>query len=123
MVDRGELSPASVGESVRVLLLNWEKQILQLLEATFTDMVFIFIIFIKRIVQLTGIKLPSRFEEAVYGLLSEEPMTPSEVAERLGINYKTAKDALLHLAATRRDVRYRNSERIHIFWRYVGFGK
>ena len=64
--------------------------------------------------------MPSRFEEAVYGLLSEEPMTPSEVAERLGINYKTVKDVLLRLAATRRDVRYRNSGRIHIFWRVEG---
>ncbi|MEM2126612.1 MAG: hypothetical protein QXH67_00105 [Candidatus Bathyarchaeia archaeon] len=62
-------------------------------------------------------ELPSRFEETVYNLLSEEPMTPSEVAKRLGINYKTAKDALLRLAATRRDVRYRNSGRIHLFWR------
>ncbi|MEM2841630.1 MAG: hypothetical protein QXN62_08750 [Candidatus Bathyarchaeia archaeon] len=64
--------------------------------------------------------MPSRFEEAVYNLLSEEPMTPGEVAKRLGINYKTAKDALLRLAATRRDVRYRNSGRIHLFWRVRG---
>jgi Mn-dependent DtxR family transcriptional regulator len=61
--------------------------------------------------------MPSRFEEAIYNLLSREPVTPSEVAKKLKINYRTAKDALMRLAVTRKDVRYKNSGRIHIFWR------
>jgi Mn-dependent DtxR family transcriptional regulator len=61
--------------------------------------------------------LPSKYEQAIYDMLSSEPVTPSEVAKKLGINYKTAKDALMRLAITRKDVRYRNSGRIHIFWR------
>jgi hypothetical protein len=61
--------------------------------------------------------LPSRYEEAVYSMLSDEPVTPNEVARRLGINYKTTKDALMHPAITRRDVHYRKSGRIHIIWR------
>jgi len=50
-------------------------------------------------------------------MLSDEPVTPNEVAKKLGINYKTAKDVLMHLALTRKDVRYKSSGRIHIFWR------
>jgi Mn-dependent DtxR family transcriptional regulator len=61
--------------------------------------------------------LPSRYEEAIYRMLSGEPVTPNEVAKRLGINFRTAKDALMRLAITRRDVRYKNSGRIHLFWR------
>jgi len=61
--------------------------------------------------------MPSRYEEAIYNMLSDEPVTPKEVAEKLRINYKTAKDALMRLAVTRKDVRYKNSGRIHIFWK------
>jgi len=61
----------------------------------------------------------SKYEEKVYSMLSEEPVTPSEIAKKLGINYKTAKDVLLRLAAMKKDVRYRNSGRIYIFWRVV----
>jgi ribosomal protein S25 len=42
-------------------------------------------------------------------MLSSESVTPSEVAKKLGINYKTAKDALMHLAITRKDVRYKKT--------------
>jgi Mn-dependent DtxR family transcriptional regulator len=61
--------------------------------------------------------LPSKYEQAIYDMLSSEPVTPSEVAKKLRINYKTAKDALMRLAITKKDVRYKNSGRIHIFWR------
>jgi len=63
--------------------------------------------------------MPSRYEEAIYNMLSDEPVTPSEVAKKLGINYKTAKDALTRLALTRKDASYKNSGRIHIFWRVL----
>jgi len=61
--------------------------------------------------------MPSRYEEAVYNMLSNEPVTPNEVARKLGVNHKTAKDALMHLAVTRKDVKYKNSGRIHLFWK------
>ncbi|MEM4447261.1 MAG: hypothetical protein QW328_07120 [Nitrososphaerota archaeon] len=46
-----------------------------------------------------------------------EPVTPNEIAKRLGISFKTVKDVLMHLAVIKRGVRYKNSGRIHIFWR------
>jgi Mn-dependent DtxR family transcriptional regulator len=61
--------------------------------------------------------LLSKYEQAIYDMLSSEPVTPNEVAKKLGINYKTAKDALMRLAITKKDVHYKNSGRIHIFWR------
>lgn len=61
--------------------------------------------------------MPSRYEETIYRMLSNEPVTPNEIAKKLGINFKTAKDALMRLAVTREDVRYKSSGRIHLFWR------
>ncbi len=43
-------------------------------------------------------------------------MTPSEVANSLGISYKTAQRILLDLAASRDDVAYKKSGRIYLFW-------
>jgi len=61
--------------------------------------------------------LPGNYEEEVYEMLSKEPLTPSEVAKRLGIDFRTAKDALMRLALTKKDVRYKASGRVHVFWR------
>jgi len=61
----------------------------------------------------------SKYDEAVYHILSE-PVTPNEIAKRLGITQKTAQRALMHLALTRKDVKYKNSGRIHIFWKEKG---
>lgn len=61
--------------------------------------------------------LGSKFEERIYELLSLEPVTPSEVAKRVGVTYKTAQRALMLLALTKKDVAYKNSGRIHIFWK------
>ena len=61
--------------------------------------------------------MPSRYEDRIYEILSSEPVTPGEVARRLGVNYKAAGDVLMHLALTRKDVRYKASRRINIFWR------
>jgi predicted ArsR family transcriptional regulator len=63
------------------------------------------------------VDLPSRYEDRIYEMLSDEPVTPNEVAKKLGVNFKTAKDVLMHLAVTRKDVHYKASGRIHIFWR------
>jgi Mn-dependent DtxR family transcriptional regulator len=59
----------------------------------------------------------SRYEEKIYNMLTREPMTPSEIAKKLGVTYKTAQRALMHLALTKDDVFYRNSGRIHLFWK------
>jgi len=61
--------------------------------------------------------MPSKYEETIYSMLSDEPLTPNEVAKKLGITRKTVKDALMHLAVTRKDVKYKNSGRIHLFRR------
>jgi len=61
--------------------------------------------------------LGSKFEDRIYELLSLEPVTPSEMAKKVGVTYKTAQRALMHLALTRKDVAYKNSGRIHIFWK------
>jgi predicted transcriptional regulator len=57
-----------------------------------------------------------RYDEAVYRILSD-PVTPNEVAKKLGVTQKTAQRVLMHLALTREDVKYKNSGRIHIFWK------
>jgi len=60
--------------------------------------------------------LSNSYEEKTYEVLSKEPLTPSEVAKKLGIDFRTAKDALMRLALTKKDVRYKTAGRIHIFW-------
>lgn len=55
-----------------------------------------------------------RYESKIYEMLSKEPVTANELAVKLGITHKTA---LMHLALIREDVHYKNSSRIHIFWR------
>ena len=61
--------------------------------------------------------MPSKYEEAIYSMLSREPVTPNEVAKKLGISHKTAEDVLMHLTITRDEVNYKNSGRIHLFWK------
>jgi hypothetical protein len=46
------------------------------------------------------------YKDKIYDVLSGEPVTPNEVVKMLSINFKTAKD-----------VHYKASGRIHIFWR------
>lgn len=50
-------------------------------------------------------------------MLVDEPVTPNEVARKLGISHKTAQRVLMQLALTKVDVRYKNSGRIHMFWK------
>lgn len=56
-------------------------------------------------------------EARVYEILTQEPVTPSEIAGKVGISYKTAQKILLELAATKKDVACRKSGRIFLFWR------
>ncbi len=57
-----------------------------------------------------------RYDDAVYHILSD-PFTPNEVAKKLGATQKTAQRVLMNLAHTKKDVKYKNSGRIHILWK------
>ena len=61
--------------------------------------------------------MASKYEERIYQMLSDEPVTPNEVAKKVEVTHKTAQRVLMHLALTKDDVRYKNSGRIHLFWR------
>lgn len=63
------------------------------------------------------VSMPSRYEEPIYQMLVDEPVTPNEVARKLGISHKTAQRVLMHLALTRNNIRYKNSGRISMFWK------
>jgi len=45
--------------------------------------------------------LPSNYKQA-NDMVSGEPVTPKEVAQRLGLNYKTAKDGPMRLAVMKK---------------------
>lgn len=61
--------------------------------------------------------MASKHEEAVYAILCDAPATPNEIAQKLGITQKTAQQVLMHLALTKESVKYKQSGRIHIFWK------
>jgi len=61
--------------------------------------------------------MPSKYEEIIYRMLKEEPVTPNEIAKALKITHKTAQKVLMHLALNKNDVKYKNSGRIYMFWR------
>jgi hypothetical protein len=48
-----------------------------------------------------GLDLPSKYKQA-NDMVSGEPVTPKEVAQRLGLNYKTAKDGPMRLAVMKK---------------------
>lgn len=64
--------------------------------------------------------MASKYEDRVYQMLSDEPVTPNEVALKIEVTHKTAQRILMHLALTREDVKYKNSGRIHLFWKSGG---
>jgi Mn-dependent DtxR family transcriptional regulator len=61
--------------------------------------------------------MPGKYEKIIYEVLGDEPVTPNEVALRLKTTQKTAQKTLMQLALTRSDVKYKNSGRIHLFWK------
>lgn len=61
--------------------------------------------------------MPSKYENIIHQMLSDEPVTANEVAIKLGIAHKTALKSLMHLALTESEVKYKNSGRIHLFWK------
>jgi len=58
----------------------------------------------------------NKYEEQIYRILKYQPVTPNEIANKLNISFKTAQRALLELAATKDDIGYKKSGRIHLFW-------
>lgn len=64
--------------------------------------------------------MPSKYEETIYRMLKDEPVTPNEIAKALRITHKTAQKVLMHLALTKNDIRYKNSGRIYMFWKVKG---
>jgi Mn-dependent DtxR family transcriptional regulator len=61
--------------------------------------------------------MPGKYEEIIYEMLRDEPVTPNEVALKLKITQKTAQKTLMQLALTKSEVKYKNSGRIHLFWK------
>jgi predicted transcriptional regulator len=55
--------------------------------------------------------------QKVYDSLTSEPQTPNEIAEKLGLNQKTAQSALLELANTKKDVKWKKVGRYRLFWK------
>jgi predicted ArsR family transcriptional regulator len=56
--------------------------------------------------------------DRVYNALrNSEPQTPNEIANALGLNQKTVQSALLELANTRKNVRWKKIGRFRIFWK------
>jgi hypothetical protein len=54
-----------------------------------------------------GNPLPRKQDvEGVHRNLTEDPLTPSEMAGKLGISYRTAEDCLMHIAFTRMNVTF-----------------
>ncbi|MGB8035052.1 MAG: hypothetical protein WCF03_14655 [Nitrososphaeraceae archaeon] len=48
----------------------------------------------------------------VYQALNDEPQTPNEIADKLHLNQKTVQGALLELANTKKDVRWKKVGRL-----------
>jgi DNA-binding CsgD family transcriptional regulator len=58
-----------------------------------------------------------KYDNEILGLLSDEPKTPNEIAEKLGIHQKTAQTTLMQLALSRPEaIGYKRVGRTHLFW-------
>ena len=55
--------------------------------------------------------------QKVHDSLTSEPQTPNEIAEKLGLNQKTVQSALLELASTKKDVKWKKGGRYRLFWK------
>jgi len=64
--------------------------------------------------------------QRVYRVLKNgEPQTPNEIAVGIGLNQKTVQMALMELANTKQDVRWKKVGRYRLFWkepRRIGVG-
>ena len=55
--------------------------------------------------------------EKVYGALASEPQTPNEIADKIDLHQKTVQVALLELANTKKNVRWKKIGRYRLFWK------
>jgi len=58
----------------------------------------------------------SKFEGTIYQVLSRKPVTVN-VITKLKISHKKTFRALMNLVSTKEGIYYKNSGRIHHFWR------
>ena len=58
-----------------------------------------------------------KYDNQILELLSDEPKTPNEIAEKLGVHQKTAQSTLLQLALSKPEILgYKKVGRTHLFW-------
>ena len=55
--------------------------------------------------------------QKVYNVLRSEPQTPNEIADKIGLNQKTVQSALLELATTKKNVKWKKVGRYRLFWK------
>jgi predicted Rossmann fold nucleotide-binding protein DprA/Smf involved in DNA uptake len=53
----------------------------------------------------------------VYNALSDEPQTPNEIADNIDLNQKTVQSALLELANTKKNIKWKKVGRYRLFWK------
>ena len=55
--------------------------------------------------------------QKVYNVIRSEPQTPNEIADKIGLNQKTVQSALLELANTKKNVKWKKVGRYRLFWK------
>ena len=53
----------------------------------------------------------------VYNVLNDEPQTPNEIANNINLNQKTVQSALLELANTKKNIKWKKVGRYRLFWK------
>jgi hypothetical protein len=53
----------------------------------------------------------------VYNVLKDEPQTPNEIADKINLNQKTVQGALLELANTKKNIKWKKIGRYRLFWK------
>jgi predicted transcriptional regulator len=53
----------------------------------------------------------------VYNALKGEPQTPNEIADKINLNQKTVQGALLELANTKKNIKWKKVGRYRLFWK------
>ncbi len=48
----------------------------------------------------------------VYSALNDEPQTPNEIADKINLNQKTVQGALLELANTKKNIKWKKNREI-----------
>ena len=53
----------------------------------------------------------------MYNALKDEPQTPNEIADKINLNQKTVQGALLELANTKKNIKWKKVGRYRLFWK------